>query len=866
MRLFARYRADLEDEIRDHIERETEDNLARGMTPQEARSAARKAFGNPAIIQEDVRAVWIPVWVDHIFQDLRYACRMLGHNPGFAATVVVTLALGIAANTAVYNIVYTVLIQPLPFREPARLMQIWESTPALRQLQVTVPDFVDWRTQTHSFDQMAAYTLQAMNKITLIGQGDPEVIQATAATNDLFPMMGIQLLIGRSFTAEEERTKQNVGLISEKLWRDKFAADPTITGKTIQLETQSFIVLGVIPGRQAFPVWADFWMPFTFIEPGLRERRKFHPLEVIARLKPSVTERQAQTEIQAIAERLKKEYPDTNGTVGAYLTPLASETTGDVRPSLLLIWAAVGLVLVIACANLAHLVSSRMLLRAPEMGVRSALGAGARRLIRQVLTESLLLAAAGGIAGALLAAAVTKILKNIAGSAIPRMEWGGFQDHVWLFALSVSLVCGVLFGLPAAWSASRQQASPTPARPGGRSVTRTKSWLSSALMVMEIALAFVVLAGAFVLVRSFTLLLSENPGFQSQGVLALQVPLPSSRYQGKQTDQFFVARLLPALKAVPGVQEVAVTNSPPMSLGRTEHSRFATRFGIEGRTFEAGQYPVAQLRWMTPEYFHVLGISLKEGRWLTENDRNQPRYLINESLARRFFPGEDPTSKRLLMNVVDPHPVAVEIAGVVSDVREMGLDQEVEPMLYTIGSSPVMTLLVRTALDPTRITQSVRKVIGGFDPGIAVSDGRALDQYVRDSLARRRFALWAMIAFASLAVFLAAAGIYGSLAYSVGGRLREFGVRAAVGATPSRLLRLVFGEAAAMAIPGLVAGALLFLALSRLMRSEVYQLSPNDPASALGAGLLLILIVFFSAWLPARRAARVNVGAALGTD
>ena len=865
MKLPGRHLTDLRQEIHDHIEYETRENVARGMTPEQASEAARKAFGNVTRIEEDTRAVWIPVWLDELLQDVRYAFRVLRHSPGFAATVVLTLALGIGANIAVYNIIYRVLIQPLPFREPDRLVQLWENTPALPELQATVPDFEDWRAQTHSFDEMAAYTLQAMNKITMIGQGDPEMIQATMATSNLFPMMGVEPLLGRNFGADEERTKQNVGLISEKLWRSKFAADPGIVGKTIQLETGTFVVLGVISSRQAFPAWADFWMPFSFVDSNLRQRRKFHPLEVIARLKSGVAESQAQTDLRSIAERLRKDHAETNANVGAYLIPLARETTGDARPSLLIIWAAVGLVLLMACANLAQLVSARMVRRSQEMAARAALGAGAGRLMRQVLTESLVLAAMGGLVGGLLASGITKILRNLAGGAIPRMEWDGFQNPVWLFAVLLSVLCGVLFGLPAAWNATRSQ-SLGPSRTSGRSVTRERSRLSSVLMVVEVALAFVVLAGAVILFRSFALLLDENPGYQPHGVFTLQVPLPSTRYPINKTGPFFDDRLLPAVKNLPGVTDVAAANSPPMSLGRTEHSRFATRFGIEGRTFEPGQFPVAQLRWVTPEYFHLLGISLKRGRYLNQDDRNQPRYLINETLARRYFPGQDPTVKRILMNVVDPHPVTIEIAGVVGDVREMGLDEEVAPTLYTIGTSPVMTLLVRTGVDPRQMAATVRRVVYGLDPMIAVSDGETLDQYVSDSLARRRFALLMIAAFAGIAVFLAAAGIYGALAYSVGGRLREFAIRAAVGATPANLLRMVFGEAAAIAIPGLAAGVLLSVAFAGFLRSEVYQLAPNDPASMIGTGVLLIAIIFLSAWLPAHRAARVNTGSALRAE
>jgi putative ABC transport system permease protein len=856
----------LDAELRFHYDCQVADNVTDGMGEQDARRNARLQFGGIEQIKEECRDARGTRWNENLFQDIRFALRLLRKSPGFTITAVATLALGIGANTAVYNIVYDVLIQPLPFYEPDELVQVWETHPSLRQVQVTVPDFEEWKTQTRCFDQMAAYTLQAMNKVTLIGAGEPEVIQATMATSDLFSMMGIEPLLGRTFTAEEERTKQNVGLISEKLWRTHFGADPAIVGKRIQLETETFTVIGVISDRQRFPVWADFWMPSTLIESELRETRKYHPLEVIARLKRGVTSGRAQTEMQAVAQRLANDHPDTNGTIGAYVIPIAREMTGDVQRPLLIVWAVVGLVLVIACANLAHLVLSRMLVRHDEIEIRAALGAGSIRVIQQVLTENLLLAILGAGAGWSVAVAGTKILQNIAGDYIPRMTWVGFHGPVLLFAISVSLVCSVLFGLPAAWSASSVRTRIGISRRSSRSVTRARARLSSTLMVAEIALAFVVVAGAILLVRSFALLLNENPGFRAEGVFAIQVPLPSSRYHGDQVAQFFTTRLIPGIKAVPGVQEVAATNSIPMTLGRTEHGRFATRFGIKGRMFEPGQFPIAQARWVTPEYFHTLRIPLRKGRWLTEADRDKPRYLINETLARRFFPNQDATTKRLIIGVMDPHQDLVEIAGVVGDVREMGLDQEVEPTLYMIGTSPVMTLLLRTAQDPRQIAQAVRKVIQRADPLIAITQGETLDGYVSDSLARRRFALRIVVIFAGISVFLAAAGIYGSMAYTVGARIRELGVRAAMGATPSNLLGMILGEAVAIAVPGLAVGAVLSIAVARLMRTEVYQLSPTDAASMINASILLTITILLSAWPSAGRAARMDVGSALRAD
>ena len=789
------------------------------------------------------------------FAEFRQAMRSLRRTPGFTLAAILTIAVGVGTNTAVYHVIYSVLIEPLPFREPARLVQVWETTPAFPQLQVTAPDFEDWRKQTRSFESISAYTFQAMNQITLLGQGEPEIVHGSMVTHDLFSTMGISPLLGRNFTAEEERQKQNVAIISEKLWRRKFAADPSLIGKPIRLETRLFTVIGIVPARQAFPEWVDVWLPMSGLEPELQNRRKYHPLEVIARLKPGSDESSAQADIQQAARRLAQDYPDTNGNVGGRVIPLATEINGDVKPALLLAWSAVGLVFLIACANLAHLLLARMSGRERELAIRSSLGAGCGQLVKLVLTESLLLGLMGGAVGTVLAAWSSRTIETFAQGQIPRMQATVFQAPVWMFAIAVSLVCGLLFGLPACW----QVWSVGSIR---RGFSRT-SQFGPVLIAGEIALAFLVLTGAALLLRSFVGLLNENPGYRTKNILAIEVPLPSSRYNWDRASVLLDTQLLSAIRALPGVEAVAAANCAPMSLSPSEHSRYATRFGIEGRTFEPGKYPVAQSRWVTPDYFHVLSIPLKRGQWLEQRDRGKPRYLINEALARQYFPNEDPTARRLLMGVVDPHPAPIEIAGVVGDVRELGLDEIPPPTLYMISTSPVMTLLVRTSTDPSRLAGAISETIHRADPEIAVRQVRTLDRILADSLAQRRFALLLLATFALLALLLTAAGIYGLLSYSISRRTRELGIRAAVGASPAGLMRLVLREAAVVTTSGLAAGLLLSVAFTRVMKTIVYQLSTLDPWSYLSAGLLLFAIAFLSTWLPATRAANVDPAAAI---
>jgi predicted permease len=786
---------------------------------------------------------------------MRLAMRALWRRPVFSLAAILTLALGIGANTAMFGVIHTVLLEPLPFREPGRLVQIWETHPSLPQLQLTVPDFRDFRDRSHSFEQMAAHTLSAMNTVTLLGQGEPEIVHATMAGRELFPMMGIRPLVGRAFSESEEHGKQKVALLSEGLWRRKFGADNSVIGRQIRLESDSFTVVGVVPRRQTFPEWADLWMPLSLIESEMETRRKYHPLEVIARLRPGVTAEQAQTEIAGIARQLAQEYPATNATEGAYLVPLAQEATAAIRPSLLLAWGAVGLVLLMACANMAHLFLARTLERREEMTVRAALGAGPWQLMRTSMAEALVIAAIGGAAG--VAAAAWTI--GLARTWIPRFEWSGFAAPVWLFAAAVSLIAMLMFGLPAGWQAMRTRF------PGaGMRVVRGRAPASRILIGGEVALALLVLAGVALLTRNFAALLDTDAGFQAKQVWAVaNLPL---RSDWDQAHKFFATQLRPALLRVPGVVDAAAVNAAPMSLAATEHSRFATRFGIQGRTFDSGSYPVAQNRWVTPEYFRVLGIGLRQGRWLAESDLNQSVVIVNETLARRFFPKGDAVGKQIVLGVMDPKPTNIEIVGVVNDVREMGLDQDVEPALYGVNTGPVMTLVVKAASSSPEVSRAVRDAIHAVDSEIPVTRIQPLAQNLADSLARRRLALTLLAIFGAMAAFLTVAGIYSLLAQSVNARVREFGVRAAVGASPRELVGLVLRDALLLAAPGIAAGAILAVAFARGMRSFVYRMSPVDPISLMSAALLVLLLACVAAWLPARRAASVDPAVALRSE
>lgn len=791
---------------------------------------------------------------------IRFALRSLLRSPVFSITAVLTIALGIGVNTAIFSVIQPVLLDPLPYRDPDRLVHIAETHPEFPSLQVAAPDYFDWRTTARSFDQIAAYTFQAMNQTTLLGHGAPERVQGTQASHELFPMLGIQPLEGRAFTAEEEAGQSPVVLLSEPLWRRKFSADPSIIGQTIRLENFAAVVVGIVPKRQAYPPWADFWMPLSFLEQQVKETRRFHPLEVVARLKPGVAIEQAQAEMQAIAGTLSRAYPDTNRTVGAVVVPLAERITGDIRPALLIAWAAVSLVLLLACANVAHLVMIRSVHRSREMAVRAALGASRGQLLRFSLTESLVLALAGGALGAILAKLSLPVLRTFAASDVPRLDAIAITPATLLFAGVAAMFCAFLFALPAVFHARKVDLNQTIKQNAGLSPAHRRSWFGAGIIGAEVALAFVVIAGAGMLYRSFVALINEDAGFIARGVLAVEIPLARN---WEQSASLFENQLAPRLRRIPGVTSVAAVNVAPMMLGSTELSRYATRFGVGGGSFDPGKFPVAQQRWITPDYFHTLGIPLTRGRVFTATDAGKPGYIINETLARRFFSGQDPVGKSILMDVVSPKPETVPIIGVVGDVRDLSLDLEPRPTLYSLAVSPRMTLLLGADVSPSSLIPAVREAVHAVDAEAPITKAAPLSAILEASMARRRFALYLLGAFAALAIALTAIGVHGVVAYSVSRRTREFAIRFAVGAQPGDLRRLILRNFALPTAAGVLAGAWLAHLFAAAMRTQLYKLSPSDPSVLAITAILLILLVVGSALRPAGNAASVSPTAAL---
>lgn len=787
--------------------------------------------------------------------EFRHVLHSILHRPAFAITAMLTIALGIGANTAVYAVIHAVLLEPLPFRDPKALVQVWETHPDLHNLQVTVPDYLDWTRSVKRLN-LAAYTFQAMDKGTLTGQGDPIAIQCTNASARLFPVLGIKPLLGHLYGREEEQAKANVALISEQLWRKKFSADPQVIGRPLRIDTSSFTIVGVLHQANAFPAWADVWVPFSLIEPGLYSSRKYHPIEVIGRLKPGVSLNQAEAEMEQTARHLSTAYPATNGKIGAFLVPLMETITGEVRPALLAAWIAVALVLLVACTNLAHLMMARTLSRRREICIQLALGASRLTVFRTSLLEATILSLVGGSLGILAAISVLPIIENLAHGQIPRFEGAELNLPILLFGIFASSLVSILFALPSYVQVFQSDLHDTISSGTTRVTSARRSRLSSLLMSSEVAFSVAILLVAILLVRSFSLTLLTSPGFHPTGLLAVHSPMAERDWA--KSYGFFQSRVAPELKTIPGVSAVAAVNSLPMSLGTTEHSRFATRFGIVGREFEPGRFPTAQIRWCTANYLQVLGVPLVRGRFLSPEDQNQPRYLINEAFAHWYFPHSDPVGQQLLLDVVSPHPNAAEIVGVVGNIREFGLTSSPEPTMYSVDVSPEMDIVIKANGSSPSLVRSIESTMRRIDPQQAIGPVRQLRDYIADSLGRQRFILVLIATFAGLAVCLCGIGIYGVFSYSVTRRTREFGIRSAVGARRTELVTQVLRECLVVVIPGALAGLAISAASAQLMRALLYRISPTDLLSAVLTLAFVLGLSLCSVAIPAVRAAKVD--------
>ncbi|MBS1872827.1 MAG: ABC transporter permease [Acidobacteria bacterium] len=779
---------------------------------------------------------------------IRFAIRSLARHPALMLAAILTIAAGVGSNAVIFSLIRAVLLRPLPYRDPARLVYLWQTHPTLGNLQVAWPDYLDFR-NARSFESVETYTFEAMNKVALTGEGAPIQLQATMVSAGLLPMLGVTLASG----ALPASNRPSDALISEALWRRKFSADPNIAGRVIRVSGQDLTIAGVVATRTAFPVWADLWLPISMLEPQLRETRRFHPLEVVARLKPGVTLAAAQAEMASIAQSNAAAHAATNRNMGAFVTPMLEQVAGPVRPLLLIIWMAAGLILLMACANVAHLLLTRTLARSRELAIRVSLGASWKDIATLLGAESLVLALAGSAAGAAVAGLSLPVLRDLAARRIPRIEDITFDRWVALYAVAAALLMAFVVTLPGLARAFQRTA------PSASRYSRT----GAALLISEVALSFVVFVSALLLTRNFAALLNVDKGFDTTNVLAVATTLPPDPGGWEAAAELFQNRLAPAIRSLPGVETVATANMAPMSLESTQRMRYATRFGLAGVAYREGAYPVAQLRWVSADYFATLRIPYRAGRPLTAADRNQPVCAINETLARQYFGGHDPVGRQILTGMGTPKPTASTVVAVIGAVRDLDAASPPPPAIYSINASPGDTLLIRTTRDPMALAQAVEKAVHQVVPDAPVTRVRTVDRLVSDSLARPRFALEAMSVFAGIAALLAVIGINGVVSYSVGRRVVEFAVRSAVGASPRRLMLEVAIEASRIAVLGILAGAALFSAVSRLFRTLVIGASPLDPAALAGAAVVLALLTAAALAAPARRASRIAPALAL---
>jgi putative ABC transport system permease protein len=810
--------------------------------------------------------------MNDLLQDLRYGARMLLKNPGFTLIAAVTLTLGIGANTAIFSVINGVLLKPLPYAEPERLVAVWEVRHDGRRGSVSYPNFVDWRAQNGVFERIAIYRDTAM---ALTGGGEPANLRAIVTTPDLFPLLDARPQLGRGFLPEEEKAGSRVVVLGHGAWRKYFGADPNLVGKRIKLNGRDFSVVGVMPAGFNFPVeaeQADLWVSTAISserddpkEESLNDQRGAHIYEAIARLKPGVTLTAAQTDLETVMGRLRAQYPDDVGGDHTAMRPYLNELVGDVERALLTLFAAVGVVLLIACANVASLLLARALARQREIAVRAALGASWGRIVRQLLTESLLLAAVGGIAGLLLATWGVDLLKALSPADLPRMQDVRLDERVLAFTLLVSLLTGLVFGLIPALRAARADLNEALKEGGRGGESSRRNRLRSAMVVAEVAMAMTLLVGAGLLINSFVRLQRVNLGFDPSQVLTLTVELPEARYREGRQIINFNQELLRRVEGLPGVRSAAMVFKSPLS------GDPSTTFEVEGQAPPDNSHRLyAGARVSTPGYFRTLGIPFVSGRDFSERDeeKSAPVIIINETLAECYFPNQNPIGKRLRpeIAIAPSGPPWREIIGVVGAVRHGGPGKEPRPEFFLPHTQmPFLTLttVVRVAGDPLAMVGAVRKEVRALDGELPVGRVKTLDQYLTESVAQPRFNTLLLALFAGVAMTLTAVGLYGVMAYSVSARMREIGVRVALGARRHDVLRLVISQGMKLTLIGLAIGLVTALALTQLMAGLLFGVTPTDPATFALIALLLAGVAMLACYIPARRATKVDPMVAL---
>lgn len=796
-----------------------------------------------------------------LWLDLRYGWRILMKNPGFTAVAVIALALGIGANSAIFSVVNTILLRPLPYKNPDRLAMLWEEATHLGFPKNTPSpaNFIDWRNQNTVFDGMAAMVEQSFN---LTGAGEPERVDGERVSGNLFTLLGVEPQLGRGFRAAEDQPgNEKVVILGYGLWQRRFAGDPAIIGQPLKMNGQSYTIIGVAPPNFQFPRREDqLWVPVAFSSKEAGERGN-HYLRVIGRIKAGITLEQAKAEMQTIAARLAQSYPDYNMRIGAVVTPLHEELVGDIRPSLLILLGAVGFVLLICCANVANLLLARAAARQKEIALRLAMGASRSRLIRQFLAESVLLAAIGGGIGLILSSIGMNLLKRLIPQTISQGEAIHIDARVLAFTAGVSLLTGLVFGLVPAMQASHFNVNETLKESGRDSASGRKgNRIRGLLVISEVAVSFVLLIGAGLLINSFVHLRNLDPGFRADHLLTMKLQLPETKYPDKERRAPFYKELIQRVQALPGVESVAVASNLPLT-----YDGDSIVIAIEGQPDPPpDQRPDVVTRIVSPRYFEAMGIPLTAGRDFSPQDKGDspPVVVISEKTAHRFWPGQDPIGKRLKPGSTSSQGAWREVIGVVKDVRQNNFVAEPKLQMYLpyeqTNAFPPNALAVRASVDPLSLGPTVRRTVWEVDKDQPVSDIRTMTEVVSEALARQRFSMTLLGIFAALALVLAAVGIYGVMSYAVAQRTHEIGIRMALGAQRGDVLKLTIGQGLRLVAAGVAVGLASAFILTRVMSSLLFGISATDPLTFLAISLVLSGVALLASYVPAVRAMKID--------
>ncbi|HEX5422800.1 MAG TPA: ABC transporter permease [Candidatus Acidoferrales bacterium] len=862
----------LRQEIDHHLDMQAAENVRFGMSPAEARRQASLKFGSVESAREIYRAEHGFSFLDAFFQDVRYAVRMLRKSPGFAFIAVLTLALGIGANTALFTVINSVLLNPLPYPHSGRLVAVYGTTPGVYRGPITYLNFLDWEHDTGTLSSIAMYRNQDYN---FTGSGEPERVSGFMISAGFFATLGIQPVLGRTFRANDDRIgAAPVVILSGGFWQRRFGSSPDIIGKSLTLNGVTYTVIGVIPSSFTFyGQMRDVYTPIgQWSDPSFRDRRIDMSAHSIGRIKPGVSLAQAQADMDAVARSLAATYPEADKNVGISLISMKEDIVGKVQPFLIVLLAAVGFLLLIACANVANLLLARSIGRSREFAVRAALGAGQARLLRQLLTESILLAGCGGILGLLLAFWGTRAVLDALPSALPRAGEVALDSRVLLFTLGISFFAGILFGLAPALKTSRVNLHEI-LKESGRGSSGVRHRLQGVFVAAEIAMALVLLIGAGLMIRSLAELWQVNPGFNPDHAITFDLSLPQAANTTSAQTRARLRLLDNKMRAIPGVQAVSITlGSRPMI-----HDS-SLPFWIDGQPKPATIQDMHQAMFYLVEsgFERAMGVKLERGRFVTDSDNEHAPVVIDidDVFARTYFPGENPIGKHIHLALFNVDP---EIVGVVGHIKQWGLDADPKSAIEAQFDYPFMQLpeklmplvadavavVLRTKGDPTAVMEPVRRAVQEIDPRVVVYSVSTMDEVVATSFAARRFSMILLAIFAALALALSCVGIYGVISYLVGQRTHEIGVRMALGAQRRDVMRLVLGHGARMALIGIAIGVVAALGLTRLMAGELFGVTAHDPLTFLAVAVVLVIVALLASYVPARRAMRVDPVVAL---